>query len=363
MKKFYQLILSITLIASANNVINGQTTIVCDTSGLTITDAFPQFSNPSSSLSLYQFLASDLQVRGYWFGTSFDPNPLVNFIGNAQAYENTQQTKIVGVLSLFGSKSKNVNNPNPSSINFRIHDMVEGGALDNVGTPQAPVFGETKGPSNTPLGTASLTFEEIDVTVNATSSANWLLNFVPFSNPVTVNGDYAISVDYQSMKTALDTIALYSDGPGDGVGLKYTFHRVLQPGSDPTWITTVTYMGNAGNCNIGMFAVLNCDTTTVEPNSVIDLNNYSSMSGMKAVVYPNPAIDNAMLAIELSQAGDYSIEIYDLQGRKMNTNVLGFRNAGNYTETLDITGLNSGNYIFSLINENGTRFTKMFVKQ
>jgi len=334
------LFVAISIIASSFSFAQIEV-IVCDTAGIS-SGSIPEFA-PTNQVSKPPY------ANGWAFGTNYDPN---NLIGVAQAYENLAPSQIVGLMALFGAKSKGVNNPNTTKATFTIHNMVSGGAYDVSPTTLTPV----NGPGVPVLGTGIIQFEEIDTTLGT-------FNFIPLNQVVNVSGNFVIAADLEEMKLAGDTLGFLSDGPGNGLGLKYTFHKVRQ-GTDIFWATTLTLFQNALDLNVGIFAVMNCDTTIVEdPTGIIDLNDYSSMSGMKAVVYPNPAINNAMLAIEVSQSGNYSVEIYDLQGRKMNTTVLGFRNAGNYTESLDIEGLNAGNYIFSLINENGARFTKMFVKQ
>lgn len=270
--------------------------ITCDTLGVSIS-SIPQFS-PNNQVTRYPY------AGGWVFGTNYDP--FNQLIANAQGFENSASQQIVGVLAFFGAKSKNVNTPAETFINFRIHNMVNGGAYDVTPTDLVPV----EGPSAAPLAFGTIQFEEIDTTLGA-------YNFVTLNQPAVVDGNFAIVVEYEALKLAGDTVGFLSDNNGNGLGMKYTFHLAKQD-NELFWVTTQTLFQGVLDINIGLFPVMNCDTIIIEdPTSVDALDIYTAMNGMKAVIYPNPVTYNANALIELTKADNYSIEIFDLQGRKI----------------------------------------------
>jgi len=316
--------------------------ITCDTLGVSIASV-PQFS-PNNQVSRIPY------AGGWVFGTNYDPfNQLV---GNAQGFENSSTQQIVGVLAFYAAKSKNTNNPTETFVNFRIHNMVNGGAYDVSAGNLTPVIG----PATPTLAFGTMQFEEVDTTLGT-------YNFVALNQPAIVNGNFAIAVEYEAMKLAGDTIGFLSDNTGNGLSMKYTFHQVRQA-EDLFWVTTQTLFQGALDVNIGLFPVMNCDTTIVEdPTSLDALENYTAVNGLKAVIFPNPISYNANALIEISNADSYSIEIFDLQGRKINTIALGFKSTGRHSVEIETASLASGSYIFSLLSSSGQRYSKMFIKK
>ena len=64
--------------------------------------------------------------------------------------------------------------------------------------------------------------------------------------------------------------------------------------------------------------------------------------------FPNPARETTTIAFALAEAGDVTLEVYDLSGRKVATVADGYRSAGENEATLDASTLAAGVYIYRL---------------
>jgi hypothetical protein len=64
--------------------------------------------------------------------------------------------------------------------------------------------------------------------------------------------------------------------------------------------------------------------------------------------FPNPAREKTTIAFALAEAGDVTLEVFDLSGRKVATIAEGHRSAGENEATLDTGTLAAGVYIYRL---------------
>jgi hypothetical protein len=64
--------------------------------------------------------------------------------------------------------------------------------------------------------------------------------------------------------------------------------------------------------------------------------------------FPNPARETTTIAFALAEAGDVTLEVFDLSGRKVATVEEGYRSAGENEATLDTGTLAAGVYIYRL---------------
>ena len=79
---------------------------------------------------------------------------------------------------------------------------------------------------------------------------------------------------------------------------------------------------------------------------------------------PNPAVESAEIAYELAAGGVVSLQVYDVHGRLVQTIVQGgYRGMGSHRERVDVTGLESGMYVYRLkVNGYELVSTMMVVK-
>jgi hypothetical protein len=63
-------------------------------------------------------------------------------------------------------------------------------------------------------------------------------------------------------------------------------------------------------------------------------------------VYPNPFNSSTTIEYSLSEAGHIRIDIYDLLGRRIETLIDDYKQAGSHTITFDASHLSSGVYFY-----------------
>ncbi|MBC7694049.1 MAG: T9SS type A sorting domain-containing protein [Burkholderiales bacterium] len=117
----------------------------------------------------------------------------------------------------------------------------------------------------------------------------------------------------------------------------------------PTSGTTYTVVVNDGNCN-------GIATVFVDAQICTGINNNIMVSGI--TIYPNPT--NGVLNISISSelAGSTSVEVYDAIGKLVIKDTL-----SNDTNTINLSKLEDGLYVFKIINNNKTIKVGKVVKQ
>lgn len=84
-----------------------------------------------------------------------------------------------------------------------------------------------------------------------------------------------------------------------------------------------------------------------------------AIKGVK--LFPNPAIDNATLEVDIVSSGSYAVNVYDLSGKRVQgINPQKF-SVGTQSINLDVSNLPSGNYIVSLENGEVRETAKMTI--
>ncbi len=86
-------------------------------------------------------------------------------------------------------------------------------------------------------------------------------------------------------------------------------------------------------------------------------------SGIKLTQnYPNPFVDQTTIQYQLDEAGEASLEVFDITGKLMVAKNLGFVPAGQVNfYTLDRQGLAAGTYTYSIVTENSRVTRKMII--
>ena len=123
------------------------------------------------------------------------------------------------------------------------------------------------------------------------------------------------------------------------------------------------YFGTYGR---GVFMDMTYVTDSVneitDPEDYLAIPRVSNVGDNRIAIYPNPAVDNATVDIDLSAAGNAVIVVYDLAGRRVITDNLGRMSEGEHTYRLDCSKLAPGMYLVNLKVGNNTSAAKMIVK-
>jgi hypothetical protein len=65
-------------------------------------------------------------------------------------------------------------------------------------------------------------------------------------------------------------------------------------------------------------------------------------------IWPNPMTDNGYIGFTLFESGSIVFELLDLSGRKIHTKDLGFKSSGEHAQSLELSNISEGNYIYVL---------------
>ncbi len=307
-----------------------------DTLGITVGSS-PTFA-PSNNVVLYQDING-----GYLFGTNAQAQNTLTAI--AQAYINLDPVLVTGALAIISRKAKGPS-ATESKLTFSVHNMSPTGAITYTGPPDNPTFQNVPGPASVTLASADIFFSEIDTAASAFTVVN-------FANPPLCTGDLAIACNLTDVKQIGDTVGFLGDATGNGLNLRYTFHRVTQPPSTFWFPTDFLFPGT--NCNVAIFAI------TEDATSVRDLNQSTFVQGIRALAYPNPASADCRIEFELADAGEIRFELLSADGRIVQQQDWGKRIPGTYTEQIATDNLASGIYYYSISSSHGGRITRSLV--
>jgi hypothetical protein len=299
-------------------------------------NSVPQFA-PTNQVSIIPYSG------GWCYGTNNDPNV---FTKVAQGYINDDTASVIGVLTFIPKKSKGSNNVPNTKIVFSIANLIPNGAITFAGNP--PVITEVRGPGAV-LDSVEYFYDEVDTTFGS-------YNFAMFQTPVFVSAEMVVIADFSNFKTNGDQVAFMSDNVGNALGLDLAFHYATAQGAN-VWLPTNFVFQGALDNNVALFPVLKG-----EPSGVGIFNpSGPTVNGIKAQLFPNPAAESAQITIETSNADTYFVDIFSLKGQFLSTVNCGNKAVGQFTQDLNIEGLSSGTYIYSVRNSAGARYSKSFV--
>jgi uncharacterized protein (DUF1501 family) len=98
------------------------------------------------------------------------------------------------------------------------------------------------------------------------------------------------------------------------------------------------------------------------PLAINDLpDDYSGLNRLDDC-YPNPADTYTTISYHVEDAGKVRLRIYNLSGRMVKEVVNQYQNSGSYSINADVTGLNSGNYIYRLEIGTYSKAKKLVIK-
>ncbi|MFH0867005.1 MAG: T9SS type A sorting domain-containing protein [Bacteroidota bacterium] len=253
-------------------------------------------------------------------------------VAKAQAFSNSATVYVEEALFWVGAKLQTAT---PGTVAVNLYDMT-GTATTTVGTGQP-------GPG-TILSTVPLAFDVIDTGLSALTG----FNAVPFTTPsVAISSDFAIGLDFTNAGN--DTLGIVST-----TDLDATDEMTFDKWSDGTW-HSFKEAGNWGlSLDMYIWAVLGDGTAGINDNFFFDGIKLSQNQ-------PNPSNGSTMIQYELQNAGNVTLEIYDLTGRLVVSSDEGKQNAGQHNILIDSEKLNEGAYYYSLKADNHRLTKKMVV--
>ena len=102
----------------------------------------------------------------------------------------------------------------------------------------------------------------------------------------------------------------------------------------------------------GGFNVMDCNTASVEEMEVSTALN----------IYPNPTSNDLNLVVDLTENTNVTLEVYNVLGKLEFTQNIGQLASGQTNYTLNVSSLNTGNYILKLNSDKGVAAVSSFVK-
>ena len=149
----------------------------------------------------------------------------------------------------------------------------------------------------------------------------------PYTDPVTFHRD-----TFNLYHTECYTLNVYDAG-GDGLccGSGTGFVRLVNEEGG-----TVVYGMQFGDIYVGEFSVY-------APVGITDISGK-----MNVEVYPNPMTDQANIVLNLNEASNVALSVYDMMGKKVLMQNEGMLNAGTSNITLDASELSKGIYVLHI---------------
>lgn len=125
------------------------------------------------------------------------------------------------------------------------------------------------------------------------------------------------------------------------------------------------YFGTYGR---GVFMDMKYVTDTV--NEIVEPSDYNpvaiptvhSIGNNSVKLFPNPVYDEAHMVLNAAAAGTGEIRVYDLNGRLVKRQNLGYVAEGEHNYTIDCNGMSKGMYLINVIISGHTATAKMIVR-
>ena len=113
---------------------------------------------------------------------------------------------------------------------------------------------------------------------------------------------------------------------------------------------------NSNGPSFGLWVALAAGGPMVElPTATLGVDDFDTT---KFVMYPNPAVNEINITIDIAGADDYSYMVTDMMGRRVFQNAL-----GSTTNNIDVSQLAPGLYNVSVISGSTIMATKKFIKE
>lgn len=316
MKRFYTLLLSLVFVATSS-IVMGQ-----NRASYPINKSFDAgtFSSRIPTDTLAPGVATGWNLTGSVNGGYVVGINGYGDLAKAQYFLVSEAYNVEGGLFWFGAKQVG----SDGTIAFNIYNMDGVAATTN---------------SMTDIGPGTILVSESESMSAIDTSASLAMSHVHlFANPITVNTDYAMGVNFAGA-LAGDTIGIVSSNDGDDAGFNSSF-ELWSDGS--SWYS----MFEAWPLDIffGIFPIVDL--------SVVSIDEQQFINGVKAQVYPNPAVNAANLKFEIQNSTDVQVIVYDATGRVLMNTDMGTLAAGNHELPLAIENYTAGVYYYTVIAGN-----------
>jgi hypothetical protein len=283
------------------------------------TDTLMPGSFATGTPTLYQY------VEG---GYSFGVNALADR-AMAQVYKVSTSYIVNGVALWIGAKQQI---GTADTLNVFIYK------LNGPGTDTSGIINTAPDSVNRQL---RITIDNIDTTG---------LTFLSFPSEFIEYVDYAVGINFSSMDD--DTLGLVSTQDGEAVVANLSWNQW----SDGTWHSVYDSLNWGMNLDLGIFMIVDQSSANVNDNYFVDGIKLSQNQ-------PNPASGCTLIQYEIETAGQVTLEMYDLAGKKVLTINDGKQLAGRHSLIVPTENLQSGNYYYSLKSDHHRLTKKMTIIQ
>jgi hypothetical protein len=159
--------------------------------------------------------------------------------------------------------------------------------------------------------------------------------FLSFTVPYIAYVDYAAGIDLTQMGD--DTLGLITTRFYDADSTQLSWNKY----ADNTWHTVLENSNWGKDLDLGIFIIVDQSSANVNDNYFID--------GIKLdQTCPNPALGSTLVQYEINEAAAVTLDIYNMQGKKVMTLNEGFQTKGQHQLSLCTATLGSGTYFYSL---------------
>ncbi len=179
-----------------------------------------------------------------------------------------------------------------------------------------------------------------DYTIPASQIASGQFSTIGFDQPVTLNAGSTYVLEVRKVDNSVDRLYLGGSDKGDDDFSTVCYGPFGANGVENTFVS----WGFAPAIRMNF-----------EPVGLDEVSNTVNMS-----VFPNPAVNEAKVSFELSNAADVNITVTDLSGRTVYTDALGTVEAGSSDVMINTSEMTNGIYSVN-VNVNGEMTTEKLV--
>lgn len=199
----------------------------------------------------------------------------------------------------------------------------------------------------------------------------WSMNYAYFPEASSMNDQFLVEFIFTKWNPAKaskhDTILyvpLHSVGPyvlpwATVLNASFAdYYSTTLPGNEMPDTALIAIV----NSNLGAVSPLIVDQiwfTDVAVTTGIDQDNVPQADASGISVYPNPFSGKTTIRYNLTQRGEVSLNVFDINGKQVASLVNGDQESGPHDATFDAAGLNDGVYFYRLESGSGVQTGKV----